>query len=64
MNNELAQKLVKGMLIGFASAVLVDLDAWHKGLKFDWDVAAKRWLIGMVTGLFGAAGLSGEVSAE
>lgn len=52
--------ILGGALTGFVSAFLVDLDAWKrapKGSKFEWDLAAKRWLAGAVAGALAGLGL-------
>lgn len=43
-----------GAVIGLANAVVIDVNAWSKsGGRFDWGLAARRWLKGTVGGLAG-----------
>lgn len=55
--------IVAGAVSGFASAVVVDLNAWSKapeGSAFSWGLAFKRWVAGAVTGALASLGI-GEV---
>ena len=58
--NELAKKVIAGALSGFASAFLVDLNAWKSNEAmehFNWALAIKRWLAGAVSGALTGLGL-------
>ncbi len=49
-----------GTLQGLAAAILVDIHAWSAtpDVKFDFNLAGRRWLLGAATGFFTALGLS------
>jgi len=50
--------LIAGALGGLLTAVAVDINAWAKspsGSAFDWGLAFKRWVAGLVTGLSSGA---------
>lgn len=55
--------ILTGAIGGFLSAVLVDVNAWgHSGNpgdrpKFDWGLAAKRWVAGSVAGAVAGIGI-------
>ncbi|HUU46366.1 MAG TPA: hypothetical protein VM118_11605 [Acidobacteriota bacterium] len=57
MTEFFALPLVKGILGGLITAVLVDLRAWNaSSLPFNWKAAVTHWLIGALSGAgFGAA---------
>ena len=56
-------KIISGALAGLVSAVAVDLDAFKKWQsvrefqKFNWKLAAFRWLKGALAGALAAAGI-------
>lgn len=54
------RKIIAGAISGFLSAFVVDVMAWskHRGVKpFNWGVAAKRWVAGVITGVVAALGV-------
>ncbi len=58
--SEMLKKIIAGAVAGFAAALVIDINAWSKGpegSKFNWLLAAKRWVAGAVTGATGAFGL-------
>jgi hypothetical protein len=50
--NNLLKSVISGAVLGFISAVSVDLKKWRAtpDLAFDWKEALKSWLLGAVTG--------------
>ena len=62
--NPFIHKLVAGALSGLLSAILIDLHAWQASptATFDFKLAAKRWVTGLVSGVTAALGLA-EVAA-
>lgn len=57
--------IAAGAVSGFASAVVVDLNAWSKapeGSAFSWVLAFKRWVAGAITGALAALGI-GDLGA-
>ena len=56
--------IVAGAVSGFASAAIVDFNAWQKfkaksedlNDQFNWSLAFKRWMAGAVSGACAAAG--------
>lgn len=62
MNELNWQKLVAGAVSGLLSAILIDVHAWSKSGEdnpFDWGLAAKRWVGGILAGVMGALGYEG-----
>lgn len=58
------QKIIGGALAGLLSAIIVDLHAWQNdgfafswAKKFEWRIAASRWLQGAIAGALAGAGL-------
>lgn len=62
--NPTVSKIVALALTGAVSAFVVDLDAWQEArkakedAKFDWELAASRWLRCAIIGAMGGAGWS------
>ncbi len=54
------KNIIAGSVSGFASALVVDINAWAKSnAKFDWKLAGKRWISGAFTGGTAALGFGG-----
>jgi len=57
------ERLAVYALSGFLSAIVIDLDAYVKAKKenpskeFDWQLAAVRWIKGIIAGALAGAGL-------
>jgi len=55
---ERLKAMIAGAVGGFLAAVVVDVNAWSKSKDpFDWGLALKRWLAGLLAGAIG--GLTG-----
>lgn len=57
------KKIIAGAISGFIAAIIVDLDAWRAmdDGPYDFKVAGRRLIVGVITGALGAIGLGGLV---